>query len=136
MSIVEELRAAIQASGMSLNQIEDEAGIGNGILSRFVNGQRDLAFESAAKVAKFFNLHLSTSEGNVSDANRRLAALRAEAETARSLLLQAQESLGVLIRAASDGPQAPASSDGIVRLKPRKRGRPPGTESPPDRERA
>lgn len=101
MAIVPELRAAIQACGKSYNQLETEIGLGRGIISRFVKGQRDIGLETAEKIAEFFGLHLCVTEAELDRTAQRIAAMREEAENAQSRLMKAQESLSVLLRMTS-----------------------------------
>ncbi len=98
MAIIDELKAAIQASGQSYNQLETEIGLGRGIISRFVKGQRDIGLETAEKVAEYFGLHLCPTEEELDRIAKRIAAMREEAETAQTRLMKVQESMAVLLR--------------------------------------
>jgi len=52
------LQDAIQSSGMSRYQIAALTGISQGVLSRFVSGQRDLQLTTAGKLAAALGLEL------------------------------------------------------------------------------
>jgi transcriptional regulator with XRE-family HTH domain len=103
MAIIDELKAAIRASGLSYNQLETEIGLGRGIISRFVKGQRDIGLETAEKVAEHFGLHLCPTAEELDRTAKRIAAMRKEAEEAQLQLLKVQESLGVLVRMGLSG---------------------------------
>jgi transcriptional regulator with XRE-family HTH domain len=53
------LREAIQASGLSLNQLGQRAGIDHSRLSRFVRGERDLTLDSVDKLCQVLGLQLA-----------------------------------------------------------------------------
>ena len=57
-SIVHQLRAAILASGKTKYRISQESGVTPATLNRFMNGQRDLKLESAAKLCQSLGLEL------------------------------------------------------------------------------
>jgi transcriptional regulator with XRE-family HTH domain len=61
-SIVEQLRDAIRASGLSLNQLSIAAGIDRSQLSRFMLGQRDLTFEAVGQVCRALGVTLQLPE--------------------------------------------------------------------------
>ncbi len=98
MAIIDELKAAIRASGKSYNQLETEIGLGRGIISRFVKGQRDIGLETAEKVAEYFGLHLCPTAEELERTAQRIANMREEAVIAQSRLLKVQESMAVLLR--------------------------------------
>lgn len=56
--IREQLRAAIQSDGRSLNSLGKEIGINHSGLSRFVSGRRGISFNTAAKLARYYGLEL------------------------------------------------------------------------------
>ena len=101
MAIISELKVVIQASGKSYNQLETEIGVGKGVISRFVKGQRDIGLETAEKIAQHFGLHLCPTEDELDRTAQRIAAMREEAENAQARLMKAQESLSVLLRMTS-----------------------------------
>ena len=49
--MVLELRKVIRESGYTLNQLAKRCGVSTPQLSRFVNGERDLTFDAASRVA-------------------------------------------------------------------------------------
>ncbi|MGO9109264.1 MAG: helix-turn-helix domain-containing protein [Thermoguttaceae bacterium] len=57
-TIIDELRQAIAASGLTVYRIAKGTGVSPGVLSRFVRGERSLTMETAAKLCTFLNLHL------------------------------------------------------------------------------
>ena len=98
MAIIDELKAAIRATGKSFNQLEADIGLGRGIISRFVKGQRDIGLETAEKIAVYFGLHLCPTEEELDRIAERIASMREEAETAQTRLMKVQESMAVLLR--------------------------------------
>ena len=98
MAVIEELKVAIRASGKSFNQLETEIGLGRGVLSRFVKGQRDIGLETAEKVAGYLGLYLCPTVEELDRTAERIAAMREEAENAQARLMKVQESLSVLLR--------------------------------------
>jgi transcriptional regulator with XRE-family HTH domain len=61
-SLVEELRQAVQGSGLSLNEIERRCGVSHAVLSRFLRGERTLTLPLAAKLCEALGLHLCRHE--------------------------------------------------------------------------
>ena len=53
------LKEAIQASGLSLNQLGQRAGIDHSRLSRFVRGERDLTLDTVDKLCQVLGLRLT-----------------------------------------------------------------------------
>ncbi len=49
-TIAEQLRRAIERSGKTRYRISQESGIAQAVLSRFVNGERDLKVDTADKL--------------------------------------------------------------------------------------
>lgn len=98
MAVIEELKVAIRASGKSFNQLETEIGLGRGVLSRFVKGQRDIGLETAEKVAEYLGLYLCPTVEELDRTAKRITAMREEAENAQTRLMKVQESLSVLLR--------------------------------------
>jgi transcriptional regulator with XRE-family HTH domain len=66
-SLANDLRRAIQESGMSLQALGQATGVERGSISRFVKGQRSLRLDKAEKLAAFFGLSLT---GNAKAKNR------------------------------------------------------------------
>lgn len=58
------IKAAVQQSGLSLNTIAKESGLSQSQLSRFVNNERTLTLESAAKLFTYLKLRVVDAEGN------------------------------------------------------------------------
>jgi transcriptional regulator with XRE-family HTH domain len=54
-----QLRDAIGASGQSLNQLGQAAGVDSGRLSRFMRGERGLTLEAAGRLCRVLSLHLA-----------------------------------------------------------------------------
>lgn len=57
--IDETLKNAIRESGLSLNAIAVATGIQASMLSRFINGERDIRLATAARIAEYLGLSLS-----------------------------------------------------------------------------
>ena len=61
-TLSETLRQAIVNSELSQYRIAKESGVGAGILSRFVNGERELKLDTADKICKVLGLSLTKNE--------------------------------------------------------------------------
>ncbi len=59
VTIVDELRLAIEVSGLTEYRIAKDAGIPQPVVNRFVRGERSISFETAAKLCTFLRLHLA-----------------------------------------------------------------------------
>jgi len=59
VSLSEQLRQAIADSGMSLHRISIESGVAYAVVHGFANGDRDIAFSSAEKIAVLFGMRLT-----------------------------------------------------------------------------
>lgn len=57
-TLSEALRAAIRASGRGVNELGDAAGVGGGIVSRFVRGERSVTLRVADRIAAELGLVL------------------------------------------------------------------------------
>lgn len=57
------LKSAVKQSGLSLNTIAKESGLSQSQLSRFVNNERTLTLESAAKLFTYLKLRVVDAEG-------------------------------------------------------------------------
>src|SRR5262245_8564777 len=57
--LIEQLRQALAASGLSMNQLGKETGVNQAQLSRFVRGERTLTLPTAAKLCTFLGLYLA-----------------------------------------------------------------------------
>jgi transcriptional regulator with XRE-family HTH domain len=53
------LKRAIADSGLSLYQISKDTGVSASVLTRFMNGERDIQLSTADKLAEFFSLQIS-----------------------------------------------------------------------------
>lgn len=58
VGLTEELKDAIDRSGLSHYRLAQETGVTPGAISRFVAGERDLRLETAAKLADALGLEL------------------------------------------------------------------------------
>ena len=59
-TMTDQLRAAVLASGLSINHIAKGAGIPQPVLQRFISGARDnLRLDTAEKLAAYFGMHLT-----------------------------------------------------------------------------
>jgi transcriptional regulator with XRE-family HTH domain len=56
--IQKQLREAIAASGLSLNQLGEKSGVSDGQLSRFMRGERTLTMETASPLCRVLGLEL------------------------------------------------------------------------------
>ena len=57
--IAEQLRAAIEASGLSLNELGKQADINHSQLSRFMRAERGLTLEAATRLCEVLGLQLA-----------------------------------------------------------------------------
>ena len=62
MSLSDELREAVERSGMSRYSIWQQTGIDQGSLSKFMDGERGLGMESIDKLADLLGLHICTAD--------------------------------------------------------------------------
>ena len=53
-----QIRRAIRKSGLSLNQLAEETGVDDGVLSRFMRDERSITLETAEKLADYLGLEL------------------------------------------------------------------------------
>jgi predicted XRE-type DNA-binding protein len=58
LSLSDELRQAIERSGVSRYSIWQQTGIDQGSLSKFMDGERGLGLESIDKLAELLGLHI------------------------------------------------------------------------------
>ena len=58
LSLSDELRQAIERSGVSRYSIWQQTGIDQGSLSKFMDGERGLSIESIDKLAELLGLHI------------------------------------------------------------------------------
>lgn len=57
-SIVEQLRHAIRDSGQTEYAIAKGSGVSQSVVNRFVNGERSISLETAAKLCEYLDLDL------------------------------------------------------------------------------
>ena len=57
--LAETLKRAIDKSEMSRYEIAHKANVSEAVLSRFMSGERGIAFETAGKIAKVLKLRLT-----------------------------------------------------------------------------
>jgi predicted XRE-type DNA-binding protein len=65
-SLSDELRQAIERSGLSRYSIWQQTGIDQGSLSKFMDGERGLGLESIDKLADLLGLHICTADAKQS----------------------------------------------------------------------
>ena len=58
LSLSDELRQAIERSGVSRYSIWQQTGIDQGSLSKFMDGERGLGMESIDQIAELLGLHI------------------------------------------------------------------------------
>lgn len=61
-TLPETLRQAIVSSELSQYRIAKESGVSAGVLSRFVNGERDLKLDTADKICKVLGFSLTKND--------------------------------------------------------------------------
>ena len=62
LSLSDELRQALERSGVSRYSIWQQTGIDQGSLSKFMDGERGLGMESIDKLADLLGLHICTAD--------------------------------------------------------------------------
>jgi hypothetical protein len=62
LSLSDELRQAVERSGVSRYSIWQQTGIDQGSLSKFMDGERGLGMESIDKLAELLGLHICTAD--------------------------------------------------------------------------
>jgi plasmid maintenance system antidote protein VapI len=58
-TLTDQLKAAIERSGLSIYAISKGSGVAQPVLSRFMAGERDIRMATADKLAAFFGLRLA-----------------------------------------------------------------------------
>lgn len=58
-SVVDQLRKAIKDSGLTQYRIAKDSGVPQPVVNRFINGERGLSFETAAKLCSLLRLRLT-----------------------------------------------------------------------------
>ena len=59
MALQDQLRQAIQDSGLSLYAVAKGSHVAYQVLHRFAKGERDLTLETASRLADFFGMRLT-----------------------------------------------------------------------------
>ena len=59
MALQDELRKAVEDSGLTLYRIAKGSGIAYQVLHRFARGERDLTLETASRLADYFGMRLT-----------------------------------------------------------------------------
>jgi transcriptional regulator with XRE-family HTH domain len=62
-TIVEQLQHAIEHSGQTQYAIAQGSGISQSVLNRFINGERGISLETAAKLCDYLGIVLSKPRG-------------------------------------------------------------------------
>jgi hypothetical protein len=62
LSLSDELRQAVERSGVSRYSIWQQTGIDQGSLSKFMDGERGLSIESIDKLADLLGLHICSAD--------------------------------------------------------------------------
>lgn len=57
-TLVDQLRAAIRDSGLTVYRLAKNSGVSQPVIDRFLTGERDIRLETAAKLATALNLEL------------------------------------------------------------------------------
>lgn len=57
-----QLRKAIESSGLSVYRISKKSGVSEGVLSRFLNGQRGMTLATASRLAESLGLELAAKK--------------------------------------------------------------------------
>ena len=96
MSLSESIRFAVLSSGLSQRQIEEETGLGRGVLARFLSKERDIQLSTADRLADYFGLALVPAEATKDVMLQVVTEVRESAEKARASALSAVEELDAL----------------------------------------
>ena len=59
LSLADQLRQAIEDSGLTLYRIAKDSGVHYGMLYRFYVGERDMRLQTADKLAGYFQMRLT-----------------------------------------------------------------------------
>ena len=59
MALQDQLREAIEDSGLTLYRIAKGSGIAYQVLHRFARGERDLTLETASRLAEYFGMRMT-----------------------------------------------------------------------------
>ena len=58
-TLADQLLAAVEASDLTINAIAVRCNVPQPVLCRFANGTRSISFETADKLARFFDMRLT-----------------------------------------------------------------------------
>jgi transcriptional regulator with XRE-family HTH domain len=61
--LVNQLKEAIESSGLSVYKVAKGAGVKHAVVARFLSGERDLRLETASKIAEVLSLAFQKTEG-------------------------------------------------------------------------
>jgi plasmid maintenance system antidote protein VapI len=61
-TLADQLRAALVASDLSHYRISKDTGISQPVVTRFINGDRDLRLETAGKLAAYLGMRLTEAK--------------------------------------------------------------------------
>ncbi len=70
MALDDQLRQAVQDSGLTLYAVAKGAGIAYPVLYRFASGERDLTLRTATRLADFFGMRLTRPKRPKREGNR------------------------------------------------------------------
>ncbi len=59
MALQDQLREAIEDSGLTLYRIAKGSGVAYQVLHRFARGERDLTLETASRLAEYFGMRMT-----------------------------------------------------------------------------
>jgi len=59
MTLQDQLRQAIEDSGLTLYRVAKDSGVAYQVLHRFVSGERDLTLATASRLADFFGMRFT-----------------------------------------------------------------------------
>jgi plasmid maintenance system antidote protein VapI len=59
VALQDQLRKAVEDSGLTLYRIAKDSGIAYQVLHRFARGERDLTLQTASKLADYFGMRLT-----------------------------------------------------------------------------
>jgi len=59
MTLQDQLRQAVEDSGLTLYRIAKDSGVAYQVLHRFARGERDLTLETASKLADYFGMRFT-----------------------------------------------------------------------------
>ena len=59
MTLQDQLRQAVEDSGLTLYRIAQDSGVAYQVLHRFARGERDLTLETASKLADYFGMRFT-----------------------------------------------------------------------------